>query len=282
MPFGRVFETLSWGRRHVVMGANQIDRYGNQNLSAFGPAAAPDPPDVRRPRRAGQRHQPRDELLGGQPLQARLRRCRRHRLAASAGTRSTPPTPPTGSSTSTGWSPTSACSTSTGPTTRCARCRCIPGSRPTRSRENTSFEVHDLDSADRVPAAHRRRADADPRGHRPEVTAGQGSTGMSQLKHAADRTARHRAPGRADRHGLGGGCAAGGGDVERRRPRHPRVGDDDARRTGDRGAKVKAATDKPFGINIRADAGDAARPRRPADPRGRAGSPRSHWRRSRI
>ncbi len=36
MPFGRVFETLTWGRRHVVMGANQIDRYGNQNLSAFG------------------------------------------------------------------------------------------------------------------------------------------------------------------------------------------------------------------------------------------------------
>lgn len=36
MPFGRVFETLAWGRRHVVMGANQIDRFGNQNLSAFG------------------------------------------------------------------------------------------------------------------------------------------------------------------------------------------------------------------------------------------------------
>lgn len=37
MPFGRVFETLAWGRRHVVMGANQVDRYGNQNISAFGP-----------------------------------------------------------------------------------------------------------------------------------------------------------------------------------------------------------------------------------------------------
>jgi acyl CoA:acetate/3-ketoacid CoA transferase beta subunit len=41
MPFGRVFETLSWGRRHVVMGANQIDRHGNQNLSAFGPLQHP-------------------------------------------------------------------------------------------------------------------------------------------------------------------------------------------------------------------------------------------------
>ena len=41
MPFGRVFETLAWGRRHVVMGANQVDRYGNQNLSALGPLQHP-------------------------------------------------------------------------------------------------------------------------------------------------------------------------------------------------------------------------------------------------
>jgi acyl CoA:acetate/3-ketoacid CoA transferase beta subunit len=41
MPFGRVFETLAWGRRHVVMGANQVDKYGNQNLSAFGPLQHP-------------------------------------------------------------------------------------------------------------------------------------------------------------------------------------------------------------------------------------------------
>ena len=41
MPFGRVFETLAWGRRHVVMGANQIDRFGNQNISAFGPLQHP-------------------------------------------------------------------------------------------------------------------------------------------------------------------------------------------------------------------------------------------------
>jgi acyl CoA:acetate/3-ketoacid CoA transferase beta subunit len=36
MPFRKVFDTLASGRRHVVMGANQIDRFGNQNLSAFG------------------------------------------------------------------------------------------------------------------------------------------------------------------------------------------------------------------------------------------------------
>lgn len=36
IPFPRVFDVLQAGTRHVVMGANQIDRYGNQNLSAFG------------------------------------------------------------------------------------------------------------------------------------------------------------------------------------------------------------------------------------------------------
>jgi acyl CoA:acetate/3-ketoacid CoA transferase beta subunit len=41
MPFHRVFETLAWGRRHVVMGANQVDRYGNQNISAFGELQQP-------------------------------------------------------------------------------------------------------------------------------------------------------------------------------------------------------------------------------------------------
>jgi len=41
IPFRRVFDVVASGRRHVVMGANQIDRYGNQNLSAFGPLQQP-------------------------------------------------------------------------------------------------------------------------------------------------------------------------------------------------------------------------------------------------
>jgi acyl CoA:acetate/3-ketoacid CoA transferase beta subunit len=41
MPFRKVFDVVASGRRHVVMGANQIDRYGNQNLSAFGPLQHP-------------------------------------------------------------------------------------------------------------------------------------------------------------------------------------------------------------------------------------------------
>jgi len=36
MPFGAVFATLWWGRRHVMMGASQIDRFGNQNIACIG------------------------------------------------------------------------------------------------------------------------------------------------------------------------------------------------------------------------------------------------------
>jgi acyl CoA:acetate/3-ketoacid CoA transferase beta subunit len=41
MPFRKVFDVVASGRRHVVMGANQIDRHGNQNLSAFGSLQQP-------------------------------------------------------------------------------------------------------------------------------------------------------------------------------------------------------------------------------------------------
>ncbi|MGQ4616876.1 CoA-transferase subunit beta [Nocardia sp. R7R-8] len=41
IPFRRVFAVVASGRRHVVMGANQIDRFGNQNLSAFGSLQQP-------------------------------------------------------------------------------------------------------------------------------------------------------------------------------------------------------------------------------------------------
>ena len=36
LPFRQVFDVVAGGRRHVVMGANQVDRYGNQNISAIG------------------------------------------------------------------------------------------------------------------------------------------------------------------------------------------------------------------------------------------------------
>ena len=41
MPYRRVFDVLWSGRRHIMMMASQVDRYGNQNLSAIGDWARP-------------------------------------------------------------------------------------------------------------------------------------------------------------------------------------------------------------------------------------------------
>lgn len=41
IPYRRVFDAVAAGTRHVVMGANQIDRFGNQNISCFGPHERP-------------------------------------------------------------------------------------------------------------------------------------------------------------------------------------------------------------------------------------------------
>jgi acyl CoA:acetate/3-ketoacid CoA transferase beta subunit len=36
IPFRRVFDVVAYGKRHVMMGATQIDRHGNQNISCIG------------------------------------------------------------------------------------------------------------------------------------------------------------------------------------------------------------------------------------------------------
>ena len=36
MPYRRIFDWVWGGKRHVMMGASQIDRYGNQNISCIG------------------------------------------------------------------------------------------------------------------------------------------------------------------------------------------------------------------------------------------------------
>src|SRR3954447_3777648 len=41
IPFRRVFDVVAHGTRHVMMGATQIDRHGNQNISAIGDFAKP-------------------------------------------------------------------------------------------------------------------------------------------------------------------------------------------------------------------------------------------------
>lgn len=41
IPFRSVFDTLWSGRRHVIMGASQIDRHGNTNIANIGPWERP-------------------------------------------------------------------------------------------------------------------------------------------------------------------------------------------------------------------------------------------------
>lgn len=36
LPYRAIFDVVASGRRHVMMGATQIDRYGNQNISCIG------------------------------------------------------------------------------------------------------------------------------------------------------------------------------------------------------------------------------------------------------
>ncbi|MER6028995.1 CoA-transferase [Streptomyces sp. NPDC001851] len=41
LPYRKHLELVAGGRRHVMMGASQIDRYGNQNISCIGDWAKP-------------------------------------------------------------------------------------------------------------------------------------------------------------------------------------------------------------------------------------------------
>ena len=41
LPYRAIFDLVAWGRRHVMMGASQLDRFGNQNIAAIGDFAKP-------------------------------------------------------------------------------------------------------------------------------------------------------------------------------------------------------------------------------------------------
>ena len=41
MPFAKMFDVVWAGKRHVMMGATQIDRFGNQNIACIGPWEKP-------------------------------------------------------------------------------------------------------------------------------------------------------------------------------------------------------------------------------------------------
>ena len=256
MPFGRVFETLAWGRRHVVMGANQVDRYGNQNLSAFGP--------LQHPTRQmfGVRGAPGNtinhatsywvgnhskrvfcdtvDVVSGigwdkvDPDNPAYRFVNVYRVVSNLGVFDF-----------------------NGPDHTMRAVSLHPGIDAEQVRENTSFEVHGLDEAAGIAAGNRRRTEADSRGHRPQIAAGQGSSLVSRLRTPLTELIGIEHPVVQTGMGWVAGARlvaatsnAGGLGILA-----------SATMTLDElqtaVTKVKAATDKPFGINIRADAGDA-------------------------
>ena len=127
LPFGKLFDIVWSGRRHVMMGATQIDRFGNQNIACIGPWAKP------KAQLLGVRGAPGNTVnhptsywvpvhsTAGVRGVGRLRVGRR---ATTAPRR--PGRPRSSSTTSAAWCRTRACSTSRRPITRCASARCTP------------------------------------------------------------------------------------------------------------------------------------------------------------
>ena len=66
-PYRHMFDWVWSGKRHVMMGATQVDRYGNQNIAAIGDYAQAPHAAARLPRRARQHHQRRHVVLGAEP-----------------------------------------------------------------------------------------------------------------------------------------------------------------------------------------------------------------------
>ena len=128
MPYRRVFDVVWSGRRHMMMMASQVDRFGNQNISAIGDWARP------KAQLIGVRGAPGNTINHTTSYWVPNHSTRSfvehvdmvcgvgYDRAAAAGPSATPvPRDPAWSCRI--W----ACSTSTRPTTPCGSARCTPG-----------------------------------------------------------------------------------------------------------------------------------------------------------
>ena len=79
-PYRPMFDVVWSGRRHVMMGASQLDPYGNQNFAFIGDPAQPEGAAARHARRARQHGAERHQLLDPQPLAQGVRGARRRRV----------------------------------------------------------------------------------------------------------------------------------------------------------------------------------------------------------
>ena len=67
VPYRTIFDIVWSGRRHVMMGATQIDQYGNQNIAAIGDYKAKSTA-IRIAGITRKFNQPPDQLLGAETL----------------------------------------------------------------------------------------------------------------------------------------------------------------------------------------------------------------------
>ena len=93
MPYRSVFDVVWSGRRHIMMMATQIDRYGQPEHLRHRPLDPPEGPAGRRARRARQHRQPPHQLLGARPHRRAPSSSRSTWCAASATTGPPPPGP---------------------------------------------------------------------------------------------------------------------------------------------------------------------------------------------
>ena len=277
-PYRTMFDVVWGGRRHVMMGATQVDRYGNQNIAALGDPA-----------------KPKVQLLGfrGAPgntvnhptsyfvpnhspkvfVDSRLVDGVGYDRAAGAGTGGCAPRDPPGRV------QPRRVRLRDRPTTACACARSTRASPSTRSQEATGFELVVDDDVDETRSPTDEELRADPRGARPRhgLRERRGPSGLSDVtttRRCTRRSATWSGSGtRSSRRAWAGWPAPAC-----RRPRPTRGGlgilasatmDFDQLATAI--DEVKAATDDPFGVNLRADAPDAGRAHRPAHRQGREG-----------
>ena len=221
LPFGKFFDVVWSGKRHVMMGATQIDRFGNQNIACIGPWAKPKAMLLGVRGGPGNTAQPPDELLGAEPLDPLVRPRGRLRVGRRAGT---------------------ACPRARSASTRSAasssNLAVLDFETPDHSMRLRS--VHPGVTVDEVDRRHRLRARRarrrardrgcptdeelrvirevlDPNGLRDAEV----KTLNPHLRTAAVRPGRHRGAHRADGHGLGERARAHVGHVGGRRARHP-------------------------------------------------------------
>ena len=87
IPFRKVFDVVAYGKRHVMMGATQVDRHGNQNISAIGDWAQPKRQLLGSRGAPGNTVNNRTSYWVPEALPPRLRRAGRHRLRRRAEAR---------------------------------------------------------------------------------------------------------------------------------------------------------------------------------------------------